>query len=124
MHISPNGPNVVYPILVEFTICSGINGVWIVSYIFHDIYIVPNFNPACTLLFCFIVEINEDRCTGIRERKPRIEIIGPTFNYATGEIVPGEIIIHNTTDTFDPAVEIAGGTNRLYSDSAGNITIF
>merc|ERR1739844_762095 len=74
--------------------------------------------------WCMDFEINEDRCTGIRERKPRIEIIGPTFNYATGEIVPGEIIIHNTTDTFDPAVEIAGGTNRLYSDSAGNITIF
>ena len=85
---------------------------------------VPLFNPPCTTLFFFIVEINEDRCTGIRERKPRIEIIGPTFNYATGEIAPGEIIIHNNTDKFDPSVEIAGGINRLYSDSAGNITIF
>jgi hypothetical protein len=74
--------------------------------------------------WCMDFEINKNRCSGIRERKPRIEIIGPTFDFA-GEPVPGKIIIHNTTDTYiDPTVLIDGGINTLDSDSAGKITIF
>ena len=75
-------------------------------------------------VFSSIVDINEDTCEGIREIKPRIEIIGPTWDF-DGQPVPGKIIIHNNTDTFiGPKVLIDGGINTLYGDSAGNITIF